>query len=116
MGGIGAVSGEPGEDETWADRPLADDWTANVYQVQVRGLRNVDFRLKNVDFRLKKVDFLLTNVDLLLKNVDFIIKTAPELDHGCHRSQACLYCELQYKFQLSWQISIENAAIMENCP
>eukprot|EP01050_Picozoa_sp_SAG11_P036125 SAG11_NODE_13590_length_648_cov_1.204007_2_plen_61_part_01 len=34
VGGIGAVSGEPGEGETWADRPLADDWTANVYQVQ----------------------------------------------------------------------------------
>jgi hypothetical protein len=34
VGGIGAVSGDPGEGETWADRPLVDDWTANVYQVQ----------------------------------------------------------------------------------
>lgn len=34
VGGIGAVSGEPSEGKTWADRPLEDDWTANVYQVQ----------------------------------------------------------------------------------
>lgn len=32
--GIGGVSGPPGEDQDWKDRPINDDWTANVYQVQ----------------------------------------------------------------------------------
>ena len=34
VGGIGGVSGPPPEGEDWSERPLEDDWTANVYQVQ----------------------------------------------------------------------------------
>jgi len=34
VAGIGGVTGPPGEGEDWKDRPIADDWTANVYQVQ----------------------------------------------------------------------------------
>jgi hypothetical protein len=34
VGGVGGVSGPPAKGEEWADRPLEDDWTANVYQVQ----------------------------------------------------------------------------------
>ena len=34
VGGIGGVSGPPAEGEDWSTRPIEDDWTANVYQVQ----------------------------------------------------------------------------------
>ena len=32
------------------------------------------------------------------------------------RTQMEMYCELQHKYQLCFEFSIETAEIMENCP
>ena len=34
----------------------------------------------------------------------------------CADNPPCKYCELQYKCQLLFEFSIENAELMENCP
>ena len=80
----------------------------------------VSFQWKNPDYLLKNPDFLLNNPHFLLKTVNFMIKhTVVPVSYRVLLSPACGYrwcCELQYKCQLSVELSIENAEIMWNCP
>ena len=95
-----------------ADSPVAKAKVTVVLTSMNFALRLINF-VVNDDFCIKNGD-LIANIKAAALKEQLVATTAPP-DNGS-TSQGAMQCELQYKCQLVWEFSIENAEIMQICP